>query len=117
MSANPETITSSILRTRIGVMTSLAPTISLTNDEILGELHKVVDRCVIDREVQLVMDFSSARVINSAAMEMLLDIQDQLVRLGGWLKVAHISPIIRDIFLVTGFTEYVTIMGTESPDP
>ena len=114
MSATEETVASEILQTRVGVITHLAPRSSLTTRSALDDLGAAVEECVQRRETQLVLDLSTAQLLNSAALNTMIDLRDQLVRLGGWLKVVHVNPVVKDIFRITGFTEYVSIMDADA---
>jgi type IV pilus assembly protein PilB len=110
MSVAQENLAGSVLRTRVGVMTHLAPRASLNTDDIIQELVDATADCLAHREIQLIIDLSAVQVVNSQALEALIDIQDKLVRIGGWAKVIHPNTLVQDIFRITGFTEYVNIM-------
>ncbi len=110
MSVAQENLAGEILRTRVGVMTHLAPRASLNTEDVIQELIDASADCMEQREIQLVIDLSAVQVVNSQALEALIEIQDKLVRLGGWAKVIHPNTLIQDIFRITGFTEYVNVM-------
>ena len=119
MSATPEAINTTVLKTRVGVLTYLAPRASLTDEAIDSDLMAAARASLRQGDVQLVVDLGSVQVINSAALETLAEIQDQAVRLGGWLKLAHANPIVGDILRLTGFPRFVSLMDapTETPRP
>ena len=110
MNAVEEAVGGEILRTRMGVMTHLAPRAALSDTSTLAELRTETESCLTQGDVQLVIDLAAVQVINSAALELLLDIQNQSVRLGGWLKVANPNPIVLDVLRITGVSDYVSIM-------
>lgn len=110
MSASEEHVTKAILQTRMGVITHLAPRSSLTTQQALDDLAATVDECLGRRETQLVLDLSSVQFLNSAALNAMVDVQDRLVRLGGRFKVVNINSLIQDIFRITGFTAFVSVM-------
>jgi type IV pilus assembly protein PilB len=110
VSVAQEKLTAEVLRTRVGVMTHLAPRVSLNTEDIIQELVDVTADCMAHREINLVIDLSAVQIVNSQALEALIDIQDKLVRLGGWAKVIHPNSLVQDIFRITGFTEYVNVM-------
>ena len=114
MSIDRQEVAERIRRTRIGVISHLTPAESLTSDGILDELREAADYCIENREIQVIVELSRVQVLNSRALETLLDIQDKLVPLGGWLKLAHASPIINEIFQITRFTEFVSVIDGES---
>jgi type IV pilus assembly protein PilB len=110
MSATPEAITGAVLKTKVGVLTNLAPRASLIDEILNSELTAAAVSSLRQGDVQLVVDLGSVQVLNSAALEMLADIQDRAVRLGGWLKLAHANAIVADILRLTGFMRYVSQM-------
>ncbi len=112
MSVAQENLTGGILRTRVGIMTHLAPRAALNNGDMVQELVEATSECLARREIQLVIDLSAVQVVNSVALEALIDLQDKLVRIGGWAKVIHPNTLLQDIFRITGFTEYVNVMDS-----
>lgn len=100
--------------TQIGVMTYLAPRISLLEEAGLNDLKQAVDVCVAERNASLVVDLAVIQLVNSKAMEALLDIQDRLVRLGGGLSIANANATISEIFHITGFAEYVDVLKDDA---
>ena len=117
MSATPEDITSGVLKTKVGVLTNLAPRASLTEAALNSDLVAAATSSLRLGDVQLVVDLGAVQVLNSAALETLADIQDQAVRLGGWLKLAHANAIVSDILRLTGFTRYVGLMDSPGENP
>lgn len=99
-----------IVRTRIGVNTYLAPTGPLDEEAACPLLRQVVEACLTARESNLVLDLSRVPTLTGAALETLLDIQDRCSRLGGALKVIKPNALVRDIFTVTDFGDYVAIL-------
>jgi type IV pilus assembly protein PilB len=116
MSATEEFLASQILRTRIGVITRLAPRASLVDEAALKDLRDAAEYCIGHRETQLVLDLATVQVLNSAALDAMIDIQERLVRHGGWLKVVNVTPIVTDIFHLTDFSRYVTNMDADRRD-
>ncbi len=101
-----------VLRTCIGVMTHLTPNGLLTCEEELEPLRAEVEICIKKWETQVVIDLNSVSLLNSIALETLLDLQESLTRVGGWLKLAHINPLIWEIFQITGLDESISVMDT-----
>ena len=98
-------------------MTNLAPRASLTEEALNSDLVAAATSSLRQGDVQLVVDLGSVQVLNSAALETLADIQDQAVRLGGWLKLAHANAIVSDILRLTCFTRYVSLMDGPVDNP
>lgn len=96
-----------IFRSRIGILTYLAPTGPLIEKEGLTQLKEIVDSCIAARETDLILDLSKVPLINGATLDTLLDIQDSLTRFGGSLKTVKANALIKDIFHISGFNEYV----------
>lgn len=115
MSALPEHMSTGVLRTRVGVMTQLAPRTALITPEEIGALEAAALDCLELGDTQLVVDLGSVRLLNSAALEKLVAIQEQAVRLGGWVRLVNPNTLIRDILDITAFAEYVALMGGEAP--
>jgi type IV pilus assembly protein PilB len=115
MNATPEYIVNEILRTKVGVMTQLAPRASLTGEDEIQKLGDAAGECLQQGDTNLVIDLGSVQVVNSAALEMLASIQDRAIRHGGWLKLAHANPVIQDILRLTDFTRYVSLIDSEAP--
>ncbi len=115
MSAPAESLASQIMRTRLGVVTHLTPK-SLTGESALKEFRSAVDSCIAARENRLVLDLSALSTVNSASLETVLDIQDQLLRTAGWLKIAHANALVREILQLTGLTQNISVIESESSE-
>ena len=115
MNATPDFVANEVLRTKVGVMTHLAPRTALVVESEISELANAAGECLQQGDIHLVVDLGSVQVLNSAALEMITSIQDKAIRLGGWVKLAHANAIIRDILRLTGFTRYVILMDADSP--
>ncbi len=110
LSAEAGETTRSVMRTRIGVMTYLAPKAGLASQEALDELAGAVDGCLKARETQLVLDLAGVPRMSSAGLEALLDLQERLLRLGGWLKVTHVNPLVQETLRITGLTDAIHVL-------
>ncbi len=106
-----------VLRSRIGVMTHLAPKGILSTDEELEPLCKAVDTCLAQWETQVVIDLSTVPLLNSLALDALLDMQEKLAKAGGWLRVSNTKPLIREIFLLTGLAGSIPIIEVDQQQP
>jgi type IV pilus assembly protein PilB len=110
MSATREAVASEVLSTRMGVITQLAPRSSLNEPRTLEDLLTQAGACLERGDIQMVVDLTSVQIVNSAALEVLADIQDRSVRLGGWLKLANAKPLVKDILRISGLSAYVAVM-------
>jgi len=105
-----------LIRTKIGIMTHLAPRASHLGEAEAAEIRGAAKKCFDHGETHLVLDLAAVGVLDSVVLEQLADIQDAAMRLGGWLKLAHANSLVQDIIRITGFTDYVTLMDTTSSD-
>ncbi len=105
-----------ILQTRIGTMTYLAPVASLATLKDVEDFGNAVRECIERNETQLVLDLASVKVVSSMILNAMADAQNQLVRTGGWLKVVNLGPVVKDVFRLTRFTEYVNVLDVEPGD-
>ena len=106
-------ISSSITRVRIGVATHITPKFSLTGNESLQDLMLVVDECIDAREHKLIIDFAAVQTIDSLAISALMDLQDRLLKLGGWVKVTGHSAMLAEVAEITGLSDYVTFLKSD----
>ena len=114
MSVAAESAAPKIIRTQSAAVTTLRPTGSLTEEAFLTELHASVEHAIESGENQIVIDLVSVPSLNSAALEAMLDYQDQLIRAGGWVKFSHVGPTAREILRVTDTDQYISIVGEEA---
>ncbi len=99
-----------VARSRIGVATYLAPARPLIDDSSVDGLADMLNECVASREVQLVVDLDKVTLINSAGLELLLNVQEQLSRLGGELKLTQANAVVRDVLTLTGLADRIQLM-------
>ena len=114
MSATAESVAANIVRTQTGAITTLRPTQPLTEEAVLKELHQLIEQALEAGEHQIIIDLVGVPLLNSAALEEFLNFQDQLIRVGGWVKVSHASAIVREIFRITDVDKYISIVGEEA---
>ncbi|MDX2505997.1 MAG: ATPase, T2SS/T4P/T4SS family [Gammaproteobacteria bacterium] len=99
-----------VMRTRMGVMTYLAPRGILSSDAELQPLRAAIETCLEQWETHVVIDLSSVPLMYSDALETLLDAQEKLAKIGGWLKVSNANYLIRDIFTLTGLNNAIAVI-------
>ena len=103
-----------IMRTRIGVITYLALIGPFIEEKDLAILKNKVASCIAAQESTLVIDLSKVPAMTGAALEFMIDTQEQLTRIGGELKVVNANALLKDIFMVTGFDKYVAVLDQPS---
>jgi type IV pilus assembly protein PilB len=111
MNASAECVSTPILRSRIGVTTHLSPKFSLSGTKALQDLMLIVDDCISSGEFKLIIDLASAQTIDSLAISCLMDLQDRLIRLGGWVKITGHNKTIAEVAHITGLSAYVTLLN------
>lgn len=97
-------------RTSIGVMTYLTPSGPFADKPGLEALKEAVAACMAERRLHLVLDLADVPTLNGLMVEALLDVQDELVRLGGSLKLVNANQVVREICLFTGLINYVNLV-------
>ncbi|MGH1537498.1 MAG: ATPase, T2SS/T4P/T4SS family [Gammaproteobacteria bacterium] len=112
MSAAEEYIKQDVARSRVGTMTYLAPRSKLVGDTVEVFKATILD-CINKNELHIIVDFATTALINSTALEILLDTQDELIKLGGSLKLANVKENILEIFQITGFKNAISILKAD----
>ena len=103
-----------VLHTRVGIISHLTPLAPLADAKAIDALRHQVDECIASREMQIVIDCSRLPTINSVALEALLEIQEQLLPVGGWLKLSAVSDLCREILQITGVGEYIALLQPDA---
>ncbi len=114
--ASAEPVRAGVLKSRVRAEVHLAPTASLNSEEMLQELRAAVAACMESGDAKVVIDLSAATLVNSAAIEALLEFQDGLIMAGGRLKLAKANSVLRDVFRVTGLDQQISVI-VEKGDP
>lgn len=97
-----------ILLTHIGVMTYLTPQFTAFDKSERKQLTDIFEHCLQNHEKRVVIDLARVKFLNSATLATVLDGAENIIRRGGWLKLANINSVIRDILDMTGVSDYVT---------
>lgn len=76
------------------------------NDRIAGEhvaeLAAVFEKQLGRGQPQMVLDLQRVAVIDSAGLELLLEVQEKCQRMGGALKLAGLGAVCREVLKATG---------------
>jgi len=97
-----------IMLTRIGVMTYLTPQFSELDVVAGQQLSEVFEHCLQQHEKRVVIDLAKVKILDSESLAYILNGAEAIIRSGGWLKLANINSVIRDILDMTGVSDYVT---------
>jgi anti-anti-sigma factor len=66
--------------------------------ELATLLHARLER----GQPQIVLDFQGVALVDSAGLELLLDVQEKCQRMGGALKLASLGALCREVLKATG---------------
>lgn len=77
----------------------------------LEELSQSMEECLGDGQPRTVLDMQEVPLLDSAGLEMLLDLQDSFEQRAGILKLAGPNALCRDILNVTGVANSFEIHG------
>jgi len=75
------------------------------NADSLSDVTRLLDECIAEGQPRIVIDLQSIPLIDSAGLELLLDVYDQCARRGGALCLAGPNDLCHDILRITGVAE------------
>lgn len=102
-----------VVKNRIGTMTHLMPKGNLLTESQQQALTEHVDQCLAQWDTHIIIDLAGITLLNSKMIETLLHYQKKLSRAGGWLKLAHVKPLCRDVLRITAADEQIPIVDDE----
>jgi anti-anti-sigma factor len=94
--------------TRLGVATYLAPDFPLTHEH-LETFTLAVEESASSPNTHLVLDLERVAVLDSAALEKLLDLASQLRESAGSIRITGANEICRDILRITDMQEKIPV--------
>jgi len=103
-----------VKRSILGGTSYLAPAGSLASEPAQTALSEAIKSCIDSNRVQLVLDLERVSLVDSKAIEIILDASSRLARLGGRLRLANASPLLTDIFIANGIFEPETVSSVGS---
>ena len=68
----------------------------------VAELAHVLESRIEHGQLQIVLDLQGVAVIDSAGLELLLDVQEKCQRMGGALKLSNASALCLEVLKATG---------------
>jgi type IV pilus assembly protein PilB len=116
LAAEPSSSWPDILLSHIGVMTYLTPQFTAFDDSARKQLADIFEFCLQHHEKRVVIDLARVKSLNSSTLATILHGAESIIRGGGWLKLANINPVIRDILDMTGVSDYVTNLNPPDED-
>ena len=100
----------SVAVSRVGTLTNLMPRGSLLSDELQQPLIDALNDCLKQWQTQAVIDLGGISLLNSRNIETLLHFQEKFTRAGGWIKLANVKPVVRDILAITATDRQIHIL-------
>ncbi|MCK5664682.1 MAG: Flp pilus assembly complex ATPase component TadA [Thiotrichaceae bacterium] len=97
-------------KNQMGSLTHLIPKGSLLSEQQQQPLVDALEQCLSEWDTQVIIDFAGIALLNSRNIETLLLYQKKLTRVGGWLKLTNIKPLIRDILAITAADEQILVI-------
>lgn len=93
---------------RQGCVNVAMPKGSLTGDAV-ESLREALERLGNERPSYLVLELSEVPLLDSSALELILDLQEEAVRHGGDVKLSGVNALCGDILAVTEIDRQVAI--------
>ena len=116
MNSAEQQLKQNIGHSRVGAFTYLTPKVALVSD-VMDEFRSLTEDCIAKNQAKLVLDLAVISSINSAALEVILDTQDELVKLGGSLQLANVKENIQEILKITGLNNSVSLLKKDQNAP
>jgi type IV pilus assembly protein PilB len=98
-----------ITQSKVGAYTYLTPRAKLVG-ETTELLKSIISQCIKDNQTKIVVDLSTTTQINSAALELILDVQDELAKQSGTIQFANVKENIREILNITHLNNIINII-------
>jgi anti-anti-sigma factor len=73
-----------------------------------GELKKVIEPV----PKRVIFDFSATEYVASAGLRVLLSTSRPVLKAGGKVALVSLSPQVRKVFEIAGFTKIFTVLGS-----
>lgn len=103
-----------LVRSDIGQLTYLAPPGALNCEESVGALNQALEDCQQERSIRVVVDLANVSLLNSAALESLLDCHETFSRLGGGLRLSNANMTMLEVLALTGVSNRIPSDGAEA---
>ena len=91
--------------------TILSPGTSLTHKNC-AQLKTLFDRLIEQEVTQMVLDLKQVDILDSQALELMVEMQDRLQEAGGNLALSNLNPLCRNILICVRLSNRFTILST-----
>jgi len=78
------------------------------------EVTDLCSECLENGQPRLVFDLSGIPLMDSAGLELLLDLRDSCHKRGGAMQICSPNPLCRDILVATGLTSHFIIFDDQA---
>lgn len=102
-----------IIQTRQGTSHIIELRGAMVNEE-LESLTNAIDECLSSGAPKIVLDLSEVPFIDSAGLEMLLDLVSRAGKLGGEIRLAAVNEVCKDIFVATRMDNFFQLFADAS---
>ncbi len=89
----------------VGVISGSEP---LTRDHV-DQVADLLEQLLAEGQPMSVIDLSRVPLLDSAGLELLLEVQENFVQRGGALKLAAPNPLCRDILMITAVADHFDV--------
>ncbi len=86
--------------TKIGNQVVLTPESSITYENC-SEIEERIEDAIQQNKTEIILDFKHVGLLDSAALEILVQTHTELISRGGALKIIGLNEVCRDILLAT----------------
>lgn len=80
----------------------------------LPSVTNLTAECLENGQPRLVFDLTDVPLMDSAGVELLLDLRDSCHKRGGSLQICSPTPLCRDILIATGLTAQFAIFDNQA---
>ncbi len=87
-----------------GAVELITPSEALNHENAESLLEMIANQS-FSGQPMVVLDLSNVPLVDSAGLEALLDVQQNLREASGTLKLAGLTPLCTDVFRITGLSE------------
>ncbi len=96
-----------LAQTRVGIETHISIEGAINDDYAVNNLEQLLESCIDQYQINIVLDMVSVALVNGLCLEVLLEIQDRLLRIGGSLRIVNPSKLLKQVFYITGVDQAI----------
>nr|WP_320015240.1 STAS domain-containing protein [uncultured Desulfobacter sp.] len=91
--------------------TILSPRTSLIHKNCV-QLKTLFDKLIEQGVTQIILDLNQVDILDSRALELMVEMQDRLQEAGGNLALSNLNPVCRNILICVRLSNRFTILAT-----